>query len=119
MNRIENFTTAAIEVAAAAVCVSSPVPLDEDRFWDHFRPIKNHLDGNASWNGCMFETYGEELSYVHSVNAESPRRVWTILECDESLVVASGYHFVNRIGYLITEKPAEEGVDYEIVDQPV
>jgi hypothetical protein len=73
-------------------------------------PIKNHLDDNASFDGCMFETFGEELDFVR---AQDNNRIWTYQEGDNSLFLSNGYHLVNRLGYLITEKPYL-GADTEI-----
>jgi hypothetical protein len=71
-------------------------------FVARYTPQANHLDGNASVDGFMFETFGEELAHVKSVLGESPRRVWTIIEADGIEFISAGYHFVNRLGYLIT-----------------
>ena len=79
--------------------------LTEAQFDEMFNPIQNHLDENASFSGCMFETYGPELEYVRSL--KDTNRVVTILEADGDTFFASGYHFVNRLGYLILDKPYE------------
>ncbi len=76
----------------------------ERTFWQKFKPVKNHLDTNASFDGHMFETYGPELEHVQSKVPEGT--VWTLLDCDGQLVISSGFSFVNRMGYFITEKPA-------------
>ena len=66
-----------------------------------YKPIKNHLDDNASCNGEMFETYGEELEFIRQ---QDPSKVWTYADDAEgNTYVASGYSLVNRIGYFITE----------------
>jgi len=72
--------------------------------WDEkYKPIKNHIDTHAY---DKFETYGEELKFVRSVNATEPNRVWTLIEGDSgNLWIVNGYHFVNRLNYFITEKP--------------
>ena len=50
-----------------------------------------------------FETYGEDLDFVKSQN---PNHVWTLMDDDYGkLVVVAGYHFVNRVHYIITLKP--------------
>jgi len=90
------------------------VKITEEQFWDQFKPIKNHLDGNASFNGCMFETYKNELEAVQKAAEATPLNVWTILDCDGKLIITAGYHFVNRTGYLITEEPALPGIEYII-----
>jgi len=93
------------------------VELTDFEFIEKFKPIKNHLDDNASENGCMFETYGAELDYVRSMVISDPERVWTVLDCDGELIISSGYSFVNRFGYLITEVAAESGQEYIVRDE--
>lgn len=72
----------------------------------------------CSFNGCMYETYGPELDFVREMSKEN--RVLTIIESDEETddfapvwYITSGMHHVNRIGYLITEKPII-GDDFEV-----
>lgn len=67
----------------------------------------------------MFETYGDELDYVHAERDCRPDCVWTITASGEYETLGNGYHYVDRIGYLITEIPCPAGEDYEIVlDEP-
>lgn len=112
-----------------------------DEWSERFKPITNHLDSNASFSGMMFETFGGELDFVKSAD---PGVVWTYQngESDDQLLaklggytdedgcavvdrngepffvdfdfIGDGYHVVNRIGYFVTELPAEEGVQYII-----
>ena len=102
--------------------------LSEDEFYSKFKLKKNHIDKKASFDGCMFETYGEELDYVYKMIKKNC--VVTIIEGDEetereetfidsfgvvfkeilldtNLYYTSGFHYVNRYGYLILEKPYE------------
>jgi len=96
--------------------------LTEEQFDNMFTLMNNHLDSNASFNGEMFETYGEELEYVISMSKQN--RVVTILEGDGDevdedgcvvpmLYYTSGMHLINRIGYLITEEPIE--TEFEVI----
>ncbi len=64
--------------------------------------IENHLDENASWDGTMFETYGVEVDFVKS---QDPNKIWTLIDVDYGMSVVAGWHFVNRIGYFISEEP--------------
>ncbi len=111
--------------------------ITEDEFWGTYKPIKNHIDDNASWNGCMFETYGDEKQYCFDL-AQKENRVWTIVEVDNEdepdegpdedeedddeiyeptcFVIISGFHWVNRIGFLVTEKPYVEEIEVKIED---
>ena len=34
--------------------------ITEEEFDNYFEREKNHIDKNASFDGCMYETYGEE-----------------------------------------------------------
>lgn len=83
-----------------------------------YKPIKNHIDPNASFQdengeGIMFETYGEELDFVRSQN---PLCIWTYHHGDSnSSYIGSGYHVFNRLGYFITEIPFEENQMIDIV----
>jgi hypothetical protein len=78
-----------------------------DEFEAKYVPIKNHLDDNASYDGCMFQCYGAELEYVQSLaNDEYHRtRVWSILDSDD---IVSGYHPINLLGFIITGKFLEQ-----------
>jgi hypothetical protein len=98
--------------------------LTEDEFYKKFNLQKNHFDKHASFDGCMFETYGEELDYVFEMSKSN--RVLTIIEGDEdgertffsdigveiietnsNLYYLSGFHLVNRLGYFVLDKPYE------------
>ena len=77
-----------------------------DLLVETYKPIDNHITPGGSFNGWMFETYGAELMYVQFIAGKTPDRVATILDDSEGgLALASGYRSVNRIGYIIFEKP--------------
>jgi hypothetical protein len=74
-----------------------------DDWRDAYRPVLNTLRRHAPFDGLMFETFGPELDAVASAD---PACVWTIVDGeDESLWLLSGCHFINRLGYFITERP--------------
>ena len=59
---------------------------------------------------------GEELTKFHwggedlvELQKTPPDRIWTILDCDGKLYISPGWHYVNRLEYLITEIPYKEG----------
>ena len=90
------------------------IHITEDEFDDAYPLLPNHLNPNAAWtigdgHGCLFETYGPELEFVYSQN---PKTVWTILDADADgdFILASGRHFINRFGYLISTVPVEDGL---------
>lgn len=81
--------------------------MDSDDFDDKFRPVKNPHDRNAGWDGCLFGTNGAELNFVRSQPAN---KVWT-LSSHGTLI--SGFHVVDRVGYVVTELPWEEDMEVE------
>ena len=66
------------------------------------KPIQNHLNAGASLEGRLFGLRGDELEFVQSYD---DAHVWTYCETDGVLHLASGYHLVNRLGYIVTELP--------------
>lgn len=85
--------------------------IDEEKFYKDFKPIKNPLDENVSFDGCMFEDYGEEYAFVLKAK---PECVWTILEADDHMSIVSGLKRVNKTGFLITENPWVEDTHIEL-----
>ena len=90
--------------------------MTEDEFFEKFTPVKNHIDTNAPFDGMMFETYNAELEYIIEVFKKTPKRVWTILEADERLYYASGFHQVNAFGYFITNEETEGEIEVDLDD---
>ena len=80
-----------------------------DEFVEKYKPIQNHIDINCNHEGLMFETYGEELEFVKE---SDPHCIWTLTDCDDTIIIQSGFHYVNRLGYFITEVPftAEDNI---------
>jgi hypothetical protein len=71
----------------------------EDWFIETFKPQQNHLDDNASF----FDL------------AKKSNRVWTIIEGDDdTLFYASGFHYVNRLGFIVTEKEYDGVIDIQV-----
>lgn len=68
--------------------------LTEDEFSDQFTVI----DGPD----------GESIRDNHKGIEPDSKHLWTILDVDGSLYAASGLHFVNRFGYLVTEEAWDE-----------
>jgi hypothetical protein len=95
--------------------MSTFTELTFDEWLDIYKPIVNHIDTNASFQdengqGIMFETYGDEVEFVKSMN---PNKIWMYGSGDDGgTYIWSGWGFVNRLGYFITEVPFS---DNEIV----
>lgn len=85
-----------------------------EQWLDTYNPIQNHIEDDAPFDGAMFETYGEELDFVRSQNRAN---IWTLVDGDGGKIyVSNGYHFVNRIGYFVTEIPFDGVVMDVLVD---
>lgn len=78
--------------------------LDEDILWEKYRPIKNHIKKQDSFDGCIFDAAGAQLQFVI---AQEPKKIWTLMEENGALVYQAGYHLANRIGYLVCENEWE------------
>lgn len=77
---------------------------------DKYKPIPNKFSKQP--NDLMYETYGEEVEYVQSLD---PRYVWTNVQGDECDLIVAGYAYVNRLCYYITELPWENEEDYVLI----
>lgn len=73
--------------------------MTHDEWMDQYKPIRNPYN-DSPLDRTMWETFGEEFEHV---KRQEPEKVWTIVEADGEWWLATGMHFVNRIGYCITE----------------
>lgn len=75
-----------------------------------FTITPNHFVSQEGYDPVeFFETYGEEVQYaweMHKLN-----RCWTCLDCDGKLYLAAGFHYVNRLYYVITDQPYDKLYD--------
>ena len=56
-------------------------------------------------NSHLLQTFGKDLKVVMKQVKKNPKKVWTIIDCGErKLYAIAGYHFVNRLNYVITEE---------------
>lgn len=95
-----------------------PQMLTFDEWEEKFRPRVNIFSPNTGFcdengYGILFDTYGIENLFVQ--NHIHEKTVWTWIDADKGTYVVNGYHWVNRIGYFVTEVPYEDGSVYDIV----
>jgi hypothetical protein len=69
---------------------------------DTFKPVANPLRNQKDFLEIGFETYGDEVEHVR---LQDPNHVWTEVDGDDGTYIVSGYHYVNRIQYFVTENP--------------
>lgn len=94
--------------------VVSNTQVSWEDFLEKYQPKQNHLKNNAPFDGLMYETFGAEVEHVMEVNKTNPELVWTVLDCEGNFVIASGWSFVNRIGYIIATVACVG--DVEVID---
>lgn len=83
--------------------LSTPLVLHEDTFYEYFKPIRHPDASYDIWGGQGLETFGEDLELVRRHDQSF---LWTVVEGDDGDEwITTGFHYVNRICYLITEKP--------------
>lgn len=89
---------------APPVNVVRHIHLTEDEFIERFRPIPNLFEPDASFDfgqgGCLFANFAGELDFLRR---RSEGTVWTLTDCDGHLEITDGMHYVNRLGYIVTE----------------
>ena len=89
----------------------TPVVLHEDAFYEYFKPYRHPDACHDIWGGLGLETFGKDLDIVRKLDVSY---LWTVLEggSGNDQWITPGYHFVNRICYLVTEK-SHQGIDVE------
>lgn len=90
----------------------------EDVFYEYFRPFRHPSSHFNIWGGYGLETFGEDLKIVKNY---SENFVWTVVDGCEGpdQLIVPGFHFVNRICYLLTEVAHDEAfVEFRIERHP-
>lgn len=96
-------------------------------FSAEYKPQINHIiraqtsneignDDICSFNGCMYETYGDEYEYVQDVAESTPNHVWSIIEVESGEMRYFAGFRDDAFGYLITEKEWTD-IDTEVYDE--
>lgn len=85
--------------------------MNYDEWVGRYRPKKNPFNKDADYNGCLFETYGDEYSEVCKAG---DRYIWTLLDSDVggAPIINADRHYAGRLGYFICEKPWVVGDEY-------
>ena len=79
------------------------IEMDFDEWCATYKPIPNNIVEDSSFDGTMFETYGDEVAFVKKAD---PAYIWMYGDGDDGgTYIWNGWHIVNRIGYFITEVP--------------
>lgn len=73
---------------------------------DYFVFLKKFCPVEKSQDNFLFETYDEDYEKVRYTR---PEYIWTLVDCGGKLYVIPGFHWVNRMNYLICKNPWKEG----------
>ena len=73
--------------------------ISDDDFVEIYKPIDVNGEGDQ-----IIQT-DKEAGAEAAKRGLSDNHIWTIVDADGNLYAAAGYHRVNRIGYVLTEKP--------------
>jgi hypothetical protein len=78
--------------------------MTEAEWVEKFKPIVNHIDKNAAWDGTLFECSERELDFISD---QQKHKIWTYIDGDddEYAFIVEGWRVYGRLGYFITEKP--------------
>ena len=76
--------------------------LHEDAFYEYFKPFRHPEACHNIWGGHGLETFGADLELVHRLD---PVHLWTVVDGERDQWITTGFHYVNRVCYLVTEKP--------------
>lgn len=89
--------------------------LTEDEWIEKHNPLPAPLPGNGFdfGDGCTLLD-GTAPEEIEALEAAGEQRTWTVVDDGEVTSITTGRHFVNRLGYIITEQPWSESVDIEL-----
>ena len=81
-----------------------------EKWWDKFKPTGTPANPCGPSMGDAprgFETFGADLETVRKANEANPDTVWTLVDDGTRWgSIIPGMHWVNRMGYFITEVAA-------------
>jgi len=79
---------------------------DWEEFESKFEPVWHHKDPER----FLYETYGEDREkVVEWLDQHGPNKVWTVVDVDGVMWLTPGMRLVDRISYVLTKKPWEDG----------
>ena len=98
--------------------------ISDDVWYKKYSPVANPTGTGFIYgeDSILFENTGKDLEVVRAAYEKNPLCVWTLVEGEDddednlddeeaapvyNDVITPGMHFVNVIGYMITEKPCE------------
>lgn len=84
--------------------------LDEATFEERYRPLR---DPDGAWRDFSW-LEPEDQSLIEVAARE--HRIWTTVDVNGFVLVTAGSHFVNRLGYVITEVAFDPNAQIDVLD---
>lgn len=90
--------------------------LTDDDFFEKYTTMDNPFTEGGSYDNKWFETYGEEYGVIQKAAETKPGTVWTVIDNNDGWFgIVAGWHYINRMGYFLTEEEYEDiNEEYEI-----
>ena len=83
-----------------------PRKSDFDIFLEKYNPLQHPTEKDF----YLYETYGEEYKMVQKhIKEKGNEYCWTVVNADGKLYLIPGWHYINRLGYLLSTIPFKEG----------
>lgn len=67
-----------------------------DQWVNGYKPNKNHLDPDATFNGTLYKHAGAEWDHIVQLHIQE---IWSLYEEDGILKIKNGYQVPGRLGY--------------------
>jgi hypothetical protein len=92
--------------------------LTVDDFDEKYSQDKSIRSKNFPDQYGQLETYGNDLKVLKRIFKKTPKRIWTFVDSDNGVEIIAGFHFVNRIYYIVTnENWADENESYVVFNE--
>lgn len=79
-----------------------------------FAPKSHPLSDTAAYDNCLIDDY-EKPEIQAYLNRFPAANIWTMIAEGEDTYMLSGYHFVNRMGFIVTVIPNyDDGIVVEM-----
>ncbi len=87
-----------------------------EQWIETYKPMQNYVANyEAAYDNTMFETCGDECKFIHKLRITAPDTIWTLVQGDnDEWIIASGYHYVNRMGYFVSQVPFTYDMEIQI-----
>ena len=95
--------------------MATQIEITEDEWIDKYKPMLSPVQGYGFDFGdgdTLLDM--SEPSEFDLVEQTPDNRIWTAVENDGVITIVSGYHRVNRIGFIITQEAFNESDDISV-----